>query len=96
MDMDGLNAPEVLSLIRENPDLGMLLFMGRYDDDKIVDAIRTGARGYIPKNANTGELTKSIRALVQGEVWIPRKMIAKVISKFSSFIKHLPMHPKGL
>jgi hypothetical protein len=34
--------------------------------------------------------------LVQGEVWIPRKMMSKVISKFSSFIKYLPLHSEGV
>ena len=96
MDMDGLNAPEVLSLIREkNPDLGVLLFMGRYDEERIIDAPLAGALGYISKSADTGELIKSIRALVQGEVWIQRKMMAKVISKFSSLTRHLPLHSEG-
>ncbi|MGE5443754.1 MAG: response regulator transcription factor [Ignavibacteriales bacterium] len=75
MEMDGLNAPEVLSLIRKkNPHLGVLLFMGRYGEEKIMDALCAGAMRYILKSTNTGELIKSIRALVQGEVWIQRKM----------------------
>ena len=98
MDMTELDAPDVLSLVRnKNPDLGVLLFIMRYDDEKrIVEAICAGALGYILKSANTGELTKSIRVLVQGEVWIQRKMMAKVISKFSSFIRHLPLQSEGL
>jgi two-component system, NarL family, response regulator DegU len=98
MDMTELNAPEVLSLVREkNPDLGVLLFIMRNDDEKrIVEAICAGALGYILKSTNAAELTKSIRVLVQGEVWIPRKMMAKVISTFSSFIRHLPLQSEGL
>jgi DNA-binding NarL/FixJ family response regulator len=94
MDMTGLNTLDVLSLIQEKkPNLGVLLFIMRdYDEERIKDAICAGALGYILKSANTGELIKSIRALVQGEVWIPRKMMGKVISKFSSFIKYLPLH----
>jgi DNA-binding NarL/FixJ family response regulator len=93
MDMTCLNASEVLSVLRKkNPDLGVLLFIMRDDDEKrIIEAICAGALGYILKSANSGELIKSIRALVQGEVWIQRKMMAKVISKFSSFITHLPL-----
>lgn len=98
MDMTDLNTPEVLSVVREkNPVLGVLLFVMRYEDEKrIVEAICAGALGYILKSTNTGELIKSIRALVQGEVWIQRKMMAKVILKFSSFTKHLPMHSRAL
>lgn len=97
MDMTGLNALKMLNLIRKkNPDLGVLLFTVRNDVEKIVNALCAGALGYISKSANAGELTKSIRALVQGEVWIPRKIMAKVISKFSSLNKHLPLHSEGL
>ncbi|MER3445409.1 MAG: hypothetical protein C4291_00605 [Candidatus Dadabacteria bacterium] len=87
VDMAKLNALEVLSLVRKkNPGLGVLLFIMRdYDEEKVKGAICAGALGYILKNANAEELIKSIRALVQGEVWIPRKMMAKVISNFSSF-----------
>jgi DNA-binding NarL/FixJ family response regulator len=87
MDIANLNPLEVLSLVRKkNPNLGVLLFIMRdYDEERIKKAICAGALGYILKNANAGELIKSIRALVQGEVWIPRKMMAKVISNLSSF-----------
>ncbi len=97
-DMHGLNAPLVLNLIREkNPDLAVLLFlMGSDDENSIVEAICAGALGYILKTVDTAELIKSIRAIVNGEVWIQRKMMAKVISKFSSFIKDLPLHSESL
>jgi two-component system, NarL family, response regulator DegU len=87
MDMNDLDTPQVLSLIRrKNPGLGVLLFTMRYDEKRIVEAICAGSLGYILKSASTSELIRSIRALIGGEVWIQRKMMAKVISKFSSYI----------
>ena len=87
MDMNDLDTPQVLSLIRrKNPGLGVLLFTMRYDERRIVEAICAGSLGYILKSASTSELIRSIRALIGGEVWIQRKMMAKVISKFSSYI----------
>src|ERR1700757_3531219 len=87
MDMNDLDTPQVLSLIRrKNPGLGVLLFTMRYDERRIVEAICAGSLGYILKTASTSELIRSIRALLGGEVWIQRKMMAKVISKFSSYI----------
>lgn len=98
IDMDGLKDLEVLSLIREtNSGLGVLIFiMGHHDEKRIVEAICAGALGYILKSANSLELIRSIRALVQGEVWIQRKMMAKVVSRFSSFNKYLPLQSEGL
>jgi DNA-binding NarL/FixJ family response regulator len=87
MDMNDLDTPQILSLIRkENPGLGVLLFTMRYDEKRIVEAICAGSLGYILKSASASELIRSIRALMGGEVWIQRKMMAKVISRFSSYI----------
>jgi DNA-binding NarL/FixJ family response regulator len=88
MDMNNLDTPKTLRLIRRsNPGLRVLLFAMRYDEKKIVEAICAGSLGYILKSASAPELIKSIRTLARGEVWIQRKVMAKVISSFLFYIK---------
>jgi DNA-binding NarL/FixJ family response regulator len=88
MDMGGLNLLETLSLIkRKKPGLGVLLLTIGYDEEKIIEAICAGSLGYILKTADAQELIKSVRALINGEVWIQRKMMAKVISRLSLSVK---------
>jgi DNA-binding NarL/FixJ family response regulator len=84
LDMPYLDLLGTLRLIREKtPDLIVLLLVERYDEDRIIEAICAGSLGYILKSASASELIRSIRALINGEAWIERKIMAKVISKFS-------------
>lgn len=84
-DMKKLDLIKILRLIRkELPSLKVLLLFSKYDEEKVIRALCAGALGYILKNADSSEFLKSVRALLSGEVWIPRKTMAKVISGFSS------------
>lgn len=84
IDKSNFNLLEILRLIKENtPSLKVLLLTSAYDEDKILRAICLGCLGYIRKNSNALELINSIRALTKSEVWIERRLMAKVVSKFS-------------
>ncbi len=88
IDMVNLNLLKTLSLIKTKiPSLNVLLLTTKYDEKKIIQAICHGSLGYILNSADSSELIRSIRALMNGEVWIQRKMMAKVIYEFSFFIK---------
>jgi DNA-binding NarL/FixJ family response regulator len=61
----------------------VLLLTEKYNEERIVEAICAGSLGYVLKSASASELIRSVRALINGEVWIERKMMAKVIFKLS-------------
>jgi NarL family two-component system response regulator LiaR len=84
IDMPYLDLLSTLRLIREKtPALIVLLLLEKYDENRIIEAICAGSLGYILKSTSASELIRSIRALINGEAWIERKIMAKVISKFS-------------
>ncbi|MBI2487267.1 MAG: response regulator transcription factor [Deltaproteobacteria bacterium] len=84
IDMFHLDLLEILRLIRKKaPTLIVLLLTEKYNEERIVEAICAGSLGYVLKSASASELIRSVRALINGEVWIERKMMAKVISKLS-------------
>jgi DNA-binding NarL/FixJ family response regulator len=79
-----LDLLEILRLIRKKaPTLIVLLLTEKYNEERIVGAICAGSLGYVLKSASASELIRSVRALINGEVWIERKMMAKVIFKLS-------------
>jgi DNA-binding NarL/FixJ family response regulator len=79
-----LDLLEILRLIRKKaPTLIVLLLTEKYNEERIVEAICAGSLGYVLKSASASELIRSVRALINGEVWIERKMMAKVIFKLS-------------
>jgi NarL family two-component system response regulator LiaR len=84
IDMFYLDLLEILRLIRKKaPTLIVLLLTEKYNEERIVEAICAGSLGYVLKSASASELIRSVRALINGEVWIERKMMAKVIFKLS-------------
>jgi len=97
MDMFSLDLLGVLRLIREKaPTLIVLLLVERYDEKRILEAVCAGSLGYILKSTSASELIKSIRALINGEAWVERKMMAKVISRFSLPIRNSVSIVQGL
>jgi DNA-binding NarL/FixJ family response regulator len=50
--------------------------------DLLLDAIRNGAKGYLPKNTSKSMLLASLRAIERGETAIPRGLMTKVVDEF--------------
>ena len=50
--------------------------------DLLLDAIRNGAKGYLPKNTSKSMLLASLRAIERGETAIPRGLMTNVIEEF--------------
>jgi DNA-binding NarL/FixJ family response regulator len=88
-DMRCLDVFRFMKLIKEkSPRLKVLLLTSEYDLERFMGAIFAGCLGYISKNASATELAKSLRALTRSEVWIERKLMSKVILRFSDFYIH--------
>jgi NarL family two-component system response regulator LiaR len=97
MNMFNLDLVGILRLLREkSPSLIVLLLVEKYDEKRIFEAVCAGSLGYILKSTSASELIKSIRALINGEAWIERKMMAKVISRFSLPVRNPVSVVRGL
>ena len=49
------------------PDVSVLVLTTVIDDQLVLDAIHSGARGYVVKEIDTSELVRAIRAVSRGE-----------------------------
>jgi DNA-binding NarL/FixJ family response regulator len=54
------------------------------DEDSLFAAMRAGARGYIPKDADSEELLRAIRAAAVGEVIFGASMATRLMAFFST------------
>ena len=71
---------ESFRLIREQfPKLKIIYMVSSEDQSGCVDAIRLGVNGVIEKGRNTTHLPKAIRKIVDGEVWISRKLTSALM-----------------
>lgn len=77
---DDLSA--IVHLIREDsPRTHILLVSSQSDEQLLLDALSAGARGYLEAIDLDQYLTKSIRKILDGEAWIPRKMVTPLLER---------------
>ncbi len=82
--LDGDDDPELLlesitTLRKQKSDL-RIIALGRLLDEEFVQAvIAAGARGYLPHTASESELRMSLEVVLDGSVWAPRKVLARLI-----------------
>lgn len=85
VDLQGLNLSKVLQILKKNKTAKVILFVSSdYNENMLINAIRSGIRGYLLKNADSSRLLKAIKAVNDGELWVERKMMIKVLEAFSS------------
>ncbi len=65
-------------ILSKQPETSFLVLSPDEDTDLMLDAIRNGAKGYLPKNVSHSVLLKSLEALERGEIALSRTMTAEV------------------
>ncbi len=80
----GDNVAEALARFTVNaPDVRVLLMdKGILDADRVA-AIKMGVVGYCDYDAPASTVSKAVTAIHNGEVWLPRALIAQLIDTFS-------------
>jgi len=79
--MDGLEA--LRRIKQDNPEARILVITSFADDEKVFPAIRSGALGYILKEAPPDMLVQAIRAVHRGEASLHPIIARKVIGELS-------------
>jgi DNA-binding NarL/FixJ family response regulator len=63
------------------PDLKVIVTGAGADDQSIMNAIASGAKGYIDEAAPTSEFVEAIYTVYRGSVWIPRRVMSIFIER---------------
>lgn len=80
----GSTVAETLARLTVNaPDVRVLLMDKGIKDTDRVAAIKVGVVGYCDYNAPASTVFKAVIAIRNGEVWLPRALIAQLIDTFS-------------
>ncbi len=84
INMPGVNGIEATRRIREtNPDIRILI-VTMLEDDSVFAAMRAGARGYVVKGAEPGEVLRAIRAVADGEAIFSPGIAERLIHYFTA------------
>lgn len=70
-------------LRRSHPTTKVIFLCDGADQTKLVDAFRHGAAGYLEANDRDAFLAKAIQAVSNGEVWVPRHFVTKIVERLA-------------
>ena len=77
---DGISTTRRLKA--EFPDVTVVMLTVHDATDKLLEAIKAGAQGYLVKNIRTAELLDQLRGLKRGEAAITRRMAERILEEF--------------
>ena len=81
----GQNLFDVMaSLKATRPDLRIIVTGSGMDEETILKAIASGAKGYVDEAATPVEFVQAIRIVHQGSVWAPRRVLSMFIERVTS------------
>ncbi len=85
MDIDLSGGDGVLAtqqIKSEMPGVAVVMLTVYDDTEKLLEAIKAGAEGYLVKNIRASELIVQLRGLAHGEAAITRRMATRVLNEF--------------
>ena len=83
--MPGLNGIEATrAILRTLPQTRVLVVTMFEDDTSVFAAMRAGARGYVLKDAEQGEIVRAIQAVGHGEAIFSPSIASRVIAFFAA------------
>jgi len=91
-EMSGIEATR--QIVGTDPTVGVLVLTMSEDDDSLFAAMRAGARGYIPKDADAEELLGAIRAAALGEAIFGASIATRLMSFFAGGARSAAAFPE--
>lgn len=85
---DGLEATRLIRA--EWPDARIVILTVHDEDDKLFEAIKAGAIGYILKDTNAADFLRAVRSALAGEAALPPKMAARLLEEFARLARRMP------
>lgn len=81
----GSNLFEVVATLKAaRPDLRIIVMGAGMDEEHILKAIASGAKGYIDEAADPTEFAQALQVVNNGSVWAPRRVLSLFIERVSN------------
>jgi DNA-binding NarL/FixJ family response regulator len=87
---DGLEATKLIH--SSLPEASIIMLTAYEEEEKLFDAIKAGAKGYVLKSSSAAGLARGIRGALDGEASVPRKLAGQLLAEFAKLSKR-PDHP---
>ncbi len=80
LDLDGQSSLDILPALLINPNTQVLVLTGERNQSVLDHAIHKGARGVLRKDASAEHVLRAIEKVHQGELWLDRVTMSRVLS----------------
>lgn len=81
LELPGLSGIEAIpKVLASNPDVRVLVFTAYDSDERVLGAIRSGAKGYLLKGASTADIARAVRAVARGESYLEPRVATALVS----------------
>jgi DNA-binding NarL/FixJ family response regulator len=82
---------EATRLIREfNADTTILMLTALDSDEKLIQAIKAGADGYMLKKTSSEGFLRAVRGALAGETTLPRHLTTRLIKEYTQLVNQPP------
>jgi len=87
-DLPGMGGVEGLSILHHLcPSTRIIFFTSRHDEREAINVLKAGARGYCIKEIEPSHLRKAVKVIQNGEIWVGRKLIPRLLAELTSLTK---------
>jgi DNA-binding NarL/FixJ family response regulator len=93
---DGTGIEATQTILSEQPTIKIIFLTIHEDDEKIFDAIRHGAVGYLPKSVTSSRLLSYLRGLEHGEVALQPEFTARILKEFAQLPAREDTHGEAI
>jgi DNA-binding NarL/FixJ family response regulator len=81
--MPGLNGLQALArMTRDFPHVRVIILSEKHEDEYVWQALKSGAKGYLPKGAPAAELQAALKSVVGGEIYLSREISSRFLKQF--------------
>jgi DNA-binding NarL/FixJ family response regulator len=78
----------IMQLRQVLPAISVIILSSEYSEEKVINAISNGARGFLSKKMSKSNLLSCLKALERGELLLPREMVNSVVSELIELSKN--------
>jgi DNA-binding NarL/FixJ family response regulator len=87
---EGSGASAIARIRAARPEVSVLVLTGSQDEDDLVESLRSGATGYLLKDASVDEVVGAIRTVARGHGVISPVMTTKLLERFGELLRRVP------
>lgn len=82
LELPGMDGIQAIAALRDAAPAAPVLVFTAYDtDERVLSAVRAGARGYLLKGAPAADLARAIRAVHQGGSYLEPRVADRVLAE---------------